>query len=83
MSDLWNTSNQSRMKEFKRNVNWFNKNYDVIKEENRGMVVAIDGKVIDKDKNQYVLYHRLKEKYVDIRHIFISYISEQYKTFRI
>ncbi|MDN5868127.1 MAG: DUF5678 domain-containing protein, partial [Candidatus Nitrosocosmicus sp.] len=70
--------NQEIIKRSNKNFQWFVTHFNKIKNDYRGRFIAIDNNdVIDSDIEQATLLNRLSEKYDDIRHIFIHYISEK------
>ena len=78
MTELFSPECQEMMKRFQENFQYYAKYYSVLRDQHRGKYIAIDnGQVIAADIDHSQLLQRLSQKYVDIRPIFIKYISEQ------
>jgi Family of unknown function (DUF5678) len=64
MSESFSSEEYDELKKFKKNVQWFNNNYDTLKQGYKGEFVVVDnGRVIDHDTDVYTLSNRIKAKY--------------------
>jgi nicotinamide riboside kinase len=68
-----------KLQQIQRDRQWFNENYERIKNENNEMFVAIkDRDVIDKDKNLHTLVQKIVAKYPkNHRSIIIEHITNK------
>jgi len=77
MSELLDPKNLEINRKFNENFSWFTKNYGYLRNNFANKLVAIDDNdVLYSDIDINSLLKRLREKYNDIRHIVIQYVSE-------
>lgn len=66
------------LKQFNKDLKWFQDNYDILKPRYKGKYVAIrNGIVIDNDQNAHILLTRLKRDFGDVTSLVVEYINEQ------
>jgi len=66
-----------KLRKFNQNLEWFQDNYETLKQQFKGEFVAIkDEKVIDNDKDYIKLINKLKSKYDDIKTIVVEQVNE-------
>jgi len=77
MSELiYNEKDLTKLKNFRRDIEWFKANYESIKSEYKGQYVAIvDEEIIDNDDDVKSLLDRLEAKGIDLTTIVVEYIN--------
>jgi len=65
-----------KLKQFKKDVEWFQNNYTKLKKSYKNQYAAIkDETLLDHDKDLNLLINRLKTKYEDTNSIVVEYIN--------
>jgi Family of unknown function (DUF5678) len=66
-----------KLKNFKSDVDWFQDNYESLKDQYKGQYVAIKNKtLLDHDNDADKLLERLSENYGDISSFVVEHIDE-------
>jgi hypothetical protein len=77
MPELLHDKELDRLKRFKKDLDWFQNNYNDLKNDYKNEYVAIkDENLIDHDVNLNHLLNRLKTKYDDMNSIVVEFINE-------
>ena len=78
MPELIHNKEIEKLKQFKKDFDWFQNNYLDLKKNHIGKYVAIlNETLIDNDKSLNKLMSRLKKKYEDTNSIVVEHINEK------
>jgi hypothetical protein len=82
MPKLIHNKEIEKLKQFKKDFDWFQNNYSDLKKKHIGEYVAIlNETLIDNDKSLNKLMSRLKKKYEDTNSIVVEHINEKKEIF--
>ena len=77
MPELLHDKELNKLKQFKKDLDWFQNNYNDLKNDYKNEYVAIkDESLIDHDVSLNHLLNRLKNKYDDTNSIVVEFINE-------
>jgi 2-oxoglutarate dehydrogenase complex dehydrogenase (E1) component-like enzyme len=78
MPELIHNKDIEKLKQFKKDFDWFQNNYSDLKKNHiREYVAILNETLIDNDKSLNKLMSRLKKKYKDTNSIVVEYINEK------
>lgn len=82
MPEVMYSKELEELKEFNRDLEWFQANYEQLKRSYKGQYVAVQNrKVLGHDKNARILLRRLQLKGHDPRKLVIEFINPVHKVF--
>jgi len=72
------SKHKKELREFEKNMKWFQSNYEKLRESYAGEYVAVNnGEVVIHDKDARALIKRLRKQYEDIGAFVIEFVSKE------